>query len=586
MKALAAVWPWVVPYRRYVIAALTGTLISVAINLFIPLQTARVIDEGIANDDGGLVRNTVLLMVALIAAGVLVSAVTSAMAVRMAFNTVTDLRRDLYSHAQGFSFGNLDRLSSGEVLTRLTSDITKVTAVLTMGLSFVAQTPIMFVGALIAILSIDASLVVVVLAMIPTIGLLIWYILARSGLLYDAVQNRLDRLNTVLQENIQGAEVIKAFVRQEDQIKRFDDVADELADRATVVNQLVASLMPTLIAISSLGIAAIIWLGGNNVIDGSLSEGDLVAFISYMAMVAMPMMMFAFIQPMISAAGASMARISEVLAEVPEVPESARNIDLGDQPEPGDVRFAGVCFRYQANDPSTTLDEALSDVDLHIPQGRTVAILGATGSGKSSLVHLIPRFYDASAGTVSVGGVDVRDLSKRSLRRLVGIALQEPDLFSGTVMDNIRYGRPEATDGEVIDAAKAAQAHGFIIEMTDGYQSAVQQGGSNLSGGQRQRIAIARTLLVDPAILILDDSTSAVDLETEARIQDALVAFRNRTDRTVILVAQRISTALGADEIIVLDRGRVVADGTHQELLASSEVYQEIFRSQLGEPVR
>lgn len=583
MTALAAVWPWVVPYRRYVIAALAGTLVSVAINLLIPLQTARVIDRGITADDGGLVLNTVLVMIGLIAAGVTVSAITSAMAVRMAFNTVTDLRRDLYSHAQGFSFGNLDRLSSGEILTRLTSDITKITTVLTMGLSFVAQTPIMFVGALIAILSIDAALVVIVLAMIPVIGILIWYVLARSGLLYDAVQDRLDRLNTVLQENIQGTEVIKAFVRQQDQIERFDVVADDLADRATAVNQLVASLMPTLIAISSLGIAAVIWLGGNNVIDGTLSEGDLVAFISYMAMVAMPMMMFAFIQPMISAAGASMARISEVLAEVPEVPDSTENLDLAAQLEPGDIRFDNVCFRYQANDPSTTLDEALSDINLHIPQGRTVAILGATGSGKSTLVHLIPRFYDASAGSVSVGGVDVKALSKSSLRSLVGIALQEPDLFSGTIRDNIRYGRPDATDEEVIAAATAAQAHGFITEMTDGYDSAVQQGGSNLSGGQRQRLAIARTLLIDPAILILDDSTSAVDLETEVRIQEALAAYR---DRTVILVAQRISTALGADEIVVLDRGRIAAHGTHAELLDSSPVYQEIFRSQLGEPVQ
>ncbi|MGI9595118.1 MAG: ABC transporter ATP-binding protein [Acidimicrobiales bacterium] len=583
MKALAAVWPWVLPYRRYVVAALVGTLISVAINLLIPLQTARVIDEGITAGDSGLVLNTVLVMIGLIGAGVIVSAITSAMAVRMAFNTVTDLRRDLYSHAQGFSFGNLDRLSSGEILTRLTSDITKVTTVLTMGLSFVAQTPIMFIGALIAILSIDASLVIVVLAMIPIIGLLIWYVLARSGFLYDAVQDRLDRLNTVLQENIQGAEVIKAFVRQDDQIERFEEVADDLAHQATVVNQLVASLMPTLIAISSLGISAIIWLGGNNVIDGTLSEGDLVAFISYMAMVAMPMMMFAFIQPMISAAGASMARISEVLAEEPDVPESELNLDLAEQERPGEIRFDGVCFRYQANDPSATLDEALSDITLHIPQGRTVAILGATGSGKSTLVHLIPRFYDASAGTVSVGGLDVKSLSKQSLRRLIGIALQEPDLFSGTVIDNIRYGRPEASDDEVVEAATAAQAHQFIIEMPDGYESQVQQGGSNLSGGQQQRIAIARTLLVDPAILILDDSTSAVDLDTEARIQNALAAYR---DRTVLLVAQRISTALGADEIVVLDRGRIAANGSHQELLASSPVYQEIFRSQLGEPAQ
>ena len=583
MKALLTVWPWVRPYRRFLVASLVGTLISVVINLLIPLQTSRVIDRGIARDDGGLVLSTVLIMVALIAAGVVVSAATSALAVRMAFNTVTDLRRDLYSHAQGFSFGNIDRLSSGEVLTRLTSDITKVTMVLTMGLSFVAQTPIMFIGALIAIVSIKASLVVVVLAMIPVIGLLIWYVLSQSGRLYDAVQDRLDRLNTVLQENIEGAEVIKAFVRQDHEIERFDQVADDLADQATSVNQLVASLMPTLIAISALGIAAIVWLGGNDVIQGTLSEGELVAFISYMAMVAMPMMVFAFIQPMISAAGASMNRINEVLDEVTEVPEPVDGIDLTTLPNPGEIRFEGVCFRYQAQDSDATLDEAVSQLDLHIPQGRTVAVLGATGSGKSTLVHLIPRFYDASAGTVSVGGVDVRQLSKASLRSQIGIALQEPELFSGSVMDNIRYGRPEASDDEVVASAKAAQAHDFITEMSEGYESIIQQGGANLSGGQRQRLAIARTLLIDPAILILDDSTSAVDLETEARIQEALAVYE---DRTVVLVAQRISTALGADEIVVLDKGRIVAFGSHDELLANSHEYQDIFRSQLGEPAQ
>lgn len=582
MRALFSVWPWVRPYRRFVVAAMIGTLISVAVNLLIPLQTSRVIDDGIAKDDGGLVRNTVVVMIGLIVIGMVVSAVTSALAVRMAFNTVTDLRRDLYNHAQSLSFANLDRLTSGGILTRLTSDMTKITVVLTMGLSFVAQTPIMFVGALIAILSIDTSLAVVVGAMIPVIGLLIWYVLARSGVLYDAVQARLDRLNTVLQENIEGAEVTKAFVRQEHEIERFDQVADDLADHATMVNQLVASLMPTLIVISSLGIAAIVWLGGNNVIAGTLSEGELVAFISYMAMVAMPMMMFAFIQPMISAAGASMARIDEVLVETADVEEPVDGMDLGLQPEPGDIRFESVCFRYQARDSSATVDEALTDIDLHIPQGRTVAILGATGSGKSTLVHLVPRLYDASAGTVSVGGIDVRNLTKGSLRRLIGIALQEPDLFTGSVADNIRYGRPDATDAEVIEAATAAQAHDFIVAMEGGYEAQVQQGGANLSGGQRQRISIARTLLIDPAILILDDSTSAVDLETEAKIQDALASYR---DRTVVLVAQRISTALGADEIIVLDEGRVSATGTHDELLESSLVYQEIFRSQLGEPV-
>ncbi len=559
--------------------SLIGTLVTVGINLLIPLQTSRVIDEGIAAGNGGLIRNTVLVMVALIVSGVLVSAMTVAIAVRMAFHTITDLRRDLYSHTQDFSFGNLDRLSSGEILTRLTSDMTKVTTVLTVGVSFVAQTPIMFVGALVAIVSIDASLIVVVLAMIPVIAAMVWYVLSRSGSLYDAVQTRMDRLNTVLQENIEGTEVIKSFVRQDHEIDRFDQVADDLAGQATIVNQLVAALMPSLIVVSSLGVAGVIWLGGNNVMEGTLSEGDLVAFISYMAMVAAPMIMFAFIQPMLSAAGASMARINQVMREQPEVPEPESPIDLATAASPGEICFDNVCFQYRAGDPNTTLDEALSNINLHITQGQTVAILGATGSGKSTLVHLIPRFYDASSGTVSIGGIDVKSLSKTSLHQTIGVALQEPELFSGTVMENLRYGRPDASDTEVRAAAQAAQAHEFVSAMPEGYESAIEQGGSNLSGGQRQRLAIARTLLSNPAILILDDSTSAVDLETEARIQEALAAFK---DQTVVLVAQRISTALGADEIVVLDDGRICDRGTHEELMESSSVYQEIFRSQLG----
>jgi len=592
VKAIARVWPWVAPYRRYALAALGLTLASVLINLYIPFLTARVIDDGIQTGDSGFVRQTVLLMVALILLGMVMSAASTAMAVRLAFNAVTDLRRDLYNHTQTLSFGNLDRLPSGELLIRLTSDITKVQTVLTMGLSVISQAPFLFVGALLAIVALDASLVVIVLFMVPVIGLIVWYVITRSGPLYDAVQSRLDRLNTVLQESIEGTEVIKAFVRQDHETERFDAVADDLAEQAITVNQLVASLMPTLIAVSGFAIAAVIWLGGNSVIDGDLSDGTLVAFITYLAMVAMPMMMFAFVQPLLSAAGASMARIHEVLVVTPDVPESAEGIDLATQDRPGEIQFDSVCFRYpQADDKHESGNDdgprvgnnALTDVSITIKQGQTVAILGATGSGKSTLVHLLPRLYDVTEGSVKVGGVDVRELSKSSLRRHIGLALQSPQLFSGSVMDNLRYGRPDATDTEVVAAASAAQANEFIMAMADGYQSEIQQGGANLSGGQRQRIAIARTLVTNPAILILDDSTSAVDLETEAKIQDALAAF---TDRTVLLVAQRISTALGADEIVVLDDGRVCANGTHEELLASSEIYQEIFRSQLGEAAK
>ena len=276
-----------------------------------------------------------------------------------------------------------------------------------------------------------------------------------------------------------------------------------------------------------------------------------------------------------------MARINEILETIPAISFVPDGINLADQPKPGDIEFEDVSFRYSSNDNSPDTGMALHNVSVKIQAGTTVAILGATGSGKSTLVHLIPRLYDTSGGTVRVGGIDVRELTKSSLRSNIGIALQQPELFSGSVSDNLRFGRPEATDEQIIAAATAAQAHDFITAMPNGYDSVIQQSGTNLSGGQRQRLAIARTLLLEPAILILDDSTSAVDLETEAHIQ---MAFDELANTTVVLVAQRISTALGADEIIVLDQGRIIAHGSHDQLLATSDIYQDIYRSQLGEP--
>ena len=420
----------------------------------------------------------------------------------------------------------------------------------------------------------------IVFVMVPVIALLVWYVIVRSNVLYDAVQGRLDRLNTVLQENIQGAEVIKAFVRQDHEVDRFDVAATDLADEATLVNQLVAALFPSLIFLSSMGIAAVLWIGGGNVIDGNLSQGDLVAFIQFMAFIAMPMMFFAFLQPLLSAAGASMKRIAEVTNETADVVVADNGKELPTTQGPLDIEFDDVSFHYRAD--AEMGDCVLRGINVRIPGGTTVAILGATGSGKSTMVNLIPRFYDASHGTVRVGGIDVRELNKSSLRRNIGIALQEPYLFSGTVADNLRFGRPDATNADIIAAATAAQAHDFVVEMDGGYEAVIEQGGANLSGGQRQRLAIARTLVVDPKVLIFDDSTSAVDLETEAKIQEV---FDSLVDVTVILVAQRISTALGADVIVLLEDGEVAAYGTHEELLLTSPIYQDIYRSQFGEPV-
>lgn len=601
VEILRAIWPWARPYWRYAVAALAAMVVSVTAGLAIPLLTSRVIDQGIATGDSSYVFETIAVMVAISLAAMISSAASSVLSVRLAFNTVTDLRRDLYAQAQRLSFGNYDRLSTGEVLTRLTSDMTRVNQLLTMGLSFVSQIPFLFFGSLLAILAIDPSLVPVVILMLPAIGALVMFILRRSKVLYNAVQQRIDRLNIVVSENIHGAQVTKAFVREDHQTKRIDGIANDLAHQAATVNQLVAALFPTLVCISSLAVAGVIWLGGNNVIDGSLTEGELVAFISYLGMISMPIIMFAFLQPMIAAAAASMNRIEQVLREPPDLPNRDHGARL--QETSGEIIFDNVSFCYSRpaleqgsylEYPSTgpvmpaggergaaTRDRALHEVSLRIRHGDTVAILGATGSGKSTLVHLLARFYDPTIGCISIGGVDIAYVDEKQLRKYIAIALQEPRLFAGSVAANLRYGLPDASSAQIQKAARDAQAHDFIVELPRGYDSILEPGGSNLSGGQRQRLALARTLVAAPKILILDDSTSAVDMKTEAAIQRSLLSA---PDRTTIIVAQRISTALGADEIIVIDCGRVVAQGSHSELLATSALYQAIYSSQLGEP--
>lgn len=579
MGSLRLIIPWMRPYRRQATLAIVATIATVAINIAIPLLTARIIDDGIVADDMSVVTSTTLIMIVLVVAVLLLSAVAAVLGVRVAFGVETDLRSDLFRHIQTLSFANLDEIETGELLVRLTSDITKVRNVFAFGLSILAQAPLSFVGSLLAMLALDVQMAAIMLVLLPVTSVITWFVASRSDSLYELVQNKLDRLNTVLRENLAGAQVVKAFVRESHEAERFDAVNDDLTVHAIKVNQLVAALFPALLAVMNIGVAAVIWLGGNAVIEGRMTDGNLVAFINYLLATTFPIIMFAFIQPMLSAAGASSRRIKQVL-------DTSASVPVNPAPTPwarplGEIRFDNVTFGYGGQ------EAVLEGVNLQIPAGKTVAVLGATGSGKSSLVNLIPRFYDVTEGAVTIDGIDVRQMSKDDLRSHIGMSLQRAVLFSGTIRDNIRYGRPNASQAEVEAAARAAQAHDFISELEDGYDSWLEQGGVNLSGGQRQRLAIARALLVDPVVLILDDSTSAVDVETESFIQDSLAELtrsRHSQSRTTVLVAQRISTALGADEIVVVDDGHIVACGSHSDLINSSEIYRDIYRSQLGEP--
>jgi ATP-binding cassette subfamily B multidrug efflux pump len=408
------------------------------------------------------------------------------------------------------------------------------------------------------------------------LGLLVW-VIKKAFPMFGEVQGRLDDLNTVMQENLAGVRVVKAFVRAEHEEQRFRATNAGLMDLTIRAVRTVSATMPGMMFALNLGVVGAIWFGGVQVTQGGMHVGQLIAFINYLMRTLMSLMFVSMLVMRIARAQASADRVQEVLDSEPRV----RNKPAAWEtfvPQ-GRVTFDGVTFSYDADGH----DPVLKGISFVAEPGQTVAVLGATGSGKSSLIHLIPRFYDVTGGRILLDGVDVRDVHTAALRRGMGVALQESILFSGTIRDNIRYGRPDASDEEVIAAAKAAQAHDFICEFPDGYDTMLGQRGVNLSGGQKQRVAIARALLTQPAVLILDDSTSSVDVETEAKIQDALEGIMR--DRTSFVIAQRISTVLNASKILVLDDGQIAAEGTHRELLISSPIYREIYDSQLGNGV-
>ena len=599
MKSLRRMFRFVKPYQKNAILAMVLLLGVVAADLLIPRLTQRVIDEGIARQDLGMIVSTALLMLGAAALSALFSIGNTLLSVRVAMGVGTDLRSALVRKVQTFSFGNLDRIQTGQLLVRTTSDVNQVQVIVLMSLRMLTRAPLWMIGSVVMLITTSTRLALLLLALLPVILVMIGFFLVKARPLFLSVQEKLDRLNQVMQENLAGVRVVKAFVRVEHENRRFDQANRDLMAENIKVMQLVAVLTPTMLALVNMAVVGVIWFGGQSAVAGDFTVGEIVASINYMTFSLFPMMMLGGMVGPISAADASAGRIWEVLdsaADVQERPQTRALLDVA-----GRVAFEDVTFSYngsndfsrsggaRATEVATTPDEpVLKNISLVAEPGQTVAILGATGSGKSSLVHLLPRFYDVEAGQVTLDGVDVRDLPLGALRAQVGITLQETVLFSGTIRDNIRYGRPEATEEEVFAAAKAAQAHEFIMSFPNGYDAEVGQRGVNLSGGQKQRIAIARALLVQPKILILDDSTSAVDVETEARIQAALEELMaDRTSpsaplRTSFIIAQRISTVLNADKIVVLDRGQIAATGTHTELMASSPIYREIYESQLG----
>ena len=565
------------PYWKSALVAPLLMVLEVAMDLMQPRLIQQIVDVGIAQLDLSVIVNTGLLMVGLALIGAFGGDGCTVFAVMAAQGFGADLRSGLFRKVQSLSFGNLDELGTGQLVTRLTNDVTQVQEVVMIMLRIMVRAPLLLVGSMIMAIITSPRLALLLLVLSPMVLAVVLWVIKRAHPMFSQVQRRLDNLNTVMQENLAGVRVVKAFVRADHEKQRFGTTNDALMDQTIRAARLLAVTMPFMMLALNLGVVGVIWFGGVQVTYGGITVGQIIAFVNYLLRSLRSVMMVSMLLMRVSRAEASAERILEVLNSAPEVQNKPEAIDTS-APQ-GWVAFENVTFNYDSN----TLDPVLEDVSFVAEPGQTVAILGATGSGKSSLIHLIPRFYDVTAGRVTIEGVDVRDVDKEALRRNVGVALQESILFSGTIRDNIRYGRPDATDEEVVTAAQAAQAHEFISGFSDGYDTVLGQRGVNLSGGQKQRIAIARALITNPAVLILDDSTSSVDVETEARIQDALAELMK--GRTSFVIAQRISTVLNADKILVLNDGRVAAEGTHSELMASSPIYREIYESQLGDGV-
>ncbi len=574
MHQLMKIFHFVKPYRTKAALAMATLIVTIATDLAVPRLIQNVVDNGISKNNMQVVLGTMSIMLAVSALGVLMMVLNTRYAVDVAVGVGTDVRSAAFRAIQKFSFGNLDEHRTGALMTNLTSDVSRVQTVVQMSLRIITRAPLMLVGSIILMLLTSPTLALYVLTIFVFMGTMIAILSSKAQPIWLRVQAKLDRLNSVLQENLAGMRLVKAFVRSNEENRRFGVVNDDLMDQNIKVQRLFAVVMPTMMVVINLGMALIILVGGKQTIAGTMTTGQLMAFLNYLMFAMFPLIMMAMLVVMLSQAEASAGRINAVLETRSGIEDKPGARELASVE--GRVAFEHVTFSYGKD----CGDPVLQDVSFVAEPGQTIAILGETGSGKTTLVNLIPRFYEVCGGRITVDGVDVRDVTLTSLRSHMGISLQEAVLFTGTIRDNIRYGRPDASDQEVQAAALVAAAEQFILGLPQGYDTKVEERGANLSGGQKQRIAIARALLVKPSILILDDSTSAVDVDTEAHIQEALL--KAHAGATVIMVATRISTVLGADKILVLDKGRIAAEGTHQELMQTSPIYQEIYDSQLG----
>lgn len=575
MNSIRRILYFVKPYWKLAVLALVLLTFLVFMDLAIPRLIQHIIDQGIKKNDLSVVINTSILMLGISLLSTIIAVGNNNYSVRVGESVARDLREAVFVTIQQFSHTNMDNFSTGKLLVRLTSDAGAIQRLVQISLRIGTRAPLLIIGSLILMINTSPQLALTMLPLLLITSTLIVIFSVKMEPLFRIVQQKLDWLNTILQENISGARLVKAFVRADHEGERFEMANEDLTHEMTRVTQFMSTMTPALTIFINIGIVVVVWVGGLQAIHSSMTIGQLVAFTNYLITTMTPLLMMTNLSNVWANGLASAKRINEILDTVSDVQDDPHAQPLPSQAQ-ARVVFKNVSFHYDGSNDGNVL----KGISLTAEPGQTVAILGATGAGKSSLVNLIPRFYNVSSGQVLIDGINVRNLKQDSLLSQVGIVPQETILFSGTVRDNICYGHPDASEEEVIAAAKAAQAHEFILNLPQGYNTHVEERGVNLSGGQKQRLAIARALIMQPKILILDDSTSSVDIETETKIQTALDEIMR--DRTSFVVAQRLSTVLNTDKIVVIDKGQIAAEGTHAELIISSPIYQEIYESQLG----
>ena len=548
-------------------AILVESLLDVAI----PFVMAGLIDKGIEAGNMSMILRYGAILVGFALVALTFGALSGRSCARATAGFARNLRHDMFHHLQVYSFSNIDKFSSAGLVTRLTTDVSNVQNAFMMIIRTLIRCPAMLIFAMVMSFRINHDISLIFLAVIPILGVGLYLIIKHVHPVFERVFKTYDRLNGVVQENLSGIRVVKNFVREDHEIEKFDTISGTIYKDFSLAERILALNSPLMQGCVYACMILVSWLGAKQIVIGNMSTGNLMSFFTYIMQILSSLMMLSMVFVMITMSRASAERIVEVLDEESDITNCDNPVY---EVKDGSVEFTDVSFSYAKRPDKTVLD----DIDLIIPSGQTVGIIGGTGSSKSSLVQLIPRLYDVTGGCVKVGGIDVRNYDLQTLRHNVAMVLQKNTLFSGTIKENLRWGNPDATDEELVHACRLAQADDFIRTFPDGYDTYIEQGGTNVSGGQKQRLCIARAILRKPKILILDDSTSAVDTKTDALIRQA---FREEIPNTTkIIIAQRISSVMDADQIVVMDNGRINACGTHEELLANNEIYREVYESQ------